>query len=90
MQPLGYIPSTQWNGMESQALQDFEEIVTDYGDFVYNLAYRILENHADAEDAAQDAFLAAYRNFNQGSLRFIDDPFHRFLHRFLHGASPPK
>ena len=63
MQPLGYIPSTQWNGMESQALQDFEEIVTDYGDFVYNLAYRILENHADAEDAAQDAFLAAYRNF---------------------------
>ena len=51
--------------MESQAVQDFEEIVTQYSDFVFNLTYRILGNHADAEDAAQDAFLAAYRNFHR-------------------------
>ena len=42
---------------------DFETIVEQYSDFVYNLTYRVLGNHADAEDAAQDAFLSAYRNF---------------------------
>ena len=51
--------------METQTIQDFEDIVTEYSDFVFNLTYRILGNHADAEDAAQDAFLAAYRNFQR-------------------------
>ena len=51
--------------MESQPTQTFEDIVTEYGDFVCNLTYRILGNHADAEDAAQDAFLAAYRYFER-------------------------
>ncbi len=44
---------------------DFETIVEQYSDFVYNLTYRVLANHADAEDAAQDAFLSAYRNFHR-------------------------
>lgn len=43
----------------------FDIIVEEYGGFVYNLTYRILGNHADAEDAAQEAFLAAYRNFHR-------------------------
>ena len=51
--------------MESQPTRTFEDIVTEYGDFVCNLTYRILRNHADAEDAAQGAFLAAYRNFER-------------------------
>ena len=51
--------------METTAEQDFEAIVEKYSDFVFNLAYRILGNHTDAEDAAQDAFLAAYRNFHR-------------------------
>ena len=51
--------------MESKVELDFESIVDQYGDFVYNLTYRVLGNHADAEDAAQDAFLAAYRNFHR-------------------------
>ena len=51
--------------MESKVELDFESIVDEYGDFVYNLTYRVLGNHADAEDAAQDAFLAAYRNFHR-------------------------
>jgi RNA polymerase sigma-70 factor (ECF subfamily) len=50
---------------EDRVEQGFEHIVEEYGDFVYNLTYRILGNHADAEDAAQDAFLAAYRNFHR-------------------------
>ncbi len=51
--------------MEQQVERQFEEIVAEYGDFVYNLTYRVLGNPADAEDAAQDAFLAAYRNFSR-------------------------
>jgi RNA polymerase sigma-70 factor, ECF subfamily len=50
---------------EDRLERDFEDIVSQYGDFVYNLTYRILGNPADAEDAAQDAFLAAYRNFHR-------------------------
>ena len=50
------IPGTQLN---------FEDIVDQYGDFVFNLAYRALGNHADAEDAAQDACLSACRNFHR-------------------------
>ncbi len=51
--------------MESTKSLNFEDIVDQYGDFVFNLAYRVLGNHADAEDAAQDAFLSAYRNFHR-------------------------
>jgi RNA polymerase sigma-70 factor (ECF subfamily) len=50
---------------EGQTERDFEAIVEEYGDFVYNLTYRVLGNQADAEDAAQDAFLQAYRNFHR-------------------------
>ena len=51
--------------MENADFLNFEEIVDQYGDFVFNLAYRVLGNHADAQDAAQDAFLSAYRNFHR-------------------------
>ena len=51
--------------MENADLLNFEDIVDQYSAFVFNLAYRVLGNHADAEDAAQDAFLSAYRNFHR-------------------------
>ena len=51
--------------MTEEVKYSFESIVDEYGDFVYNLTYRILGNPADAEDAAQEAFLAAYRNFDR-------------------------
>ena len=51
--------------MEKAKSLNFEDIVDQYSDFVFNLAYRVLGNHADAEDAAQDAFLSAYRNFHR-------------------------
>ena len=50
---------------EEKVEYSFENIVEEYSDFVFNLTYRILGNHADAEDAAQDAFMAAYRNFGR-------------------------
>ena len=40
----------------------FEQIVEQYSDFVYNVAYRVLSNQADAEDAVQETFISAYRN----------------------------
>lgn len=39
----------------------FEEIVEKYTSYVYNVAYRMLGNAHDAEDATQEAFLSAYR-----------------------------
>lgn len=48
-----------------QALQGdqhaFAQLVTQYQRQVYNLAYRMLQNAQDAEDATQEAFLRAYR-----------------------------
>lgn len=41
--------------------QAFARIVDAYQKPVYNLAYRMLGNPGDAEDAAQEAFLKAYR-----------------------------
>lgn len=48
----------------------FEEIVTSYQDMVFTLAFRILQNREEAEEAAQDVFIKVYkglRNFNQKS-----------------------
>ena len=48
-----------------QALQGdqyaFAQLVTRYQRQVYNLAYRMLQNAQDAEDATQEAFLRTYR-----------------------------
>jgi RNA polymerase sigma-70 factor (ECF subfamily) len=41
---------------------EFSAIVERYTDYAYNVAYRLLNNAADAEDAVQDAFLSAYRS----------------------------
>ena len=51
--------------MGSQSDQDFENMVETHNQFVYNVAYRILGNEADAEDASQETFIAAYRNFDK-------------------------
>ena len=41
--------------------QEFEQVVEKHADFVYNVAYRMLSNPDDAQEAAQDAFLSAFR-----------------------------
>ena len=50
---------------ETSSATDFEELVEKHSDFVYNVAYRFMGNHEDAEDVAQDAFLSAYRAFDR-------------------------
>jgi RNA polymerase sigma-70 factor (ECF subfamily) len=50
--------------------QTFDEVVEKYTDYVYNVIYRMLADHHDAEDATQEAFISAYRNWD----RFRGDP----------------
>src|ERR1700733_9216850 len=46
---------------------DFEKLMRESYRLLYQVAYSVLGNAADAEEVAQDAFLTAYRKF--GSLR---------------------
>lgn len=41
--------------------ESFSRLVERHQDAVYNLAYRMTGNHPDAADAAQEAFIRAYR-----------------------------
>jgi len=43
----------------------FTDLVLDYQRSVYNLTYRMLGDTVEAEDAAQEAFLRAYRNLER-------------------------
>ena len=45
--------------------QAFKLIVERYQGMVYSVAYNVLGNHTDAEDAAQEAFLRCYRKLPQ-------------------------
>lgn len=42
----------------------FEEIVRRYQKKVYNTTYRMMGNHEDASDLAQEAFIRIYRNLH--------------------------
>ncbi len=43
----------------------FTDLVMDYNHAVYNLTYRMLGDTVEAEDAAQEAFLRAYRSLDR-------------------------
>jgi RNA polymerase sigma-70 factor (ECF subfamily) len=43
----------------------FAELLYAYQDAVYNLCYRMLSDHVEAEDAAQETFLRAYLNLRR-------------------------
>jgi RNA polymerase sigma-70 factor (ECF subfamily) len=44
--------------------EQFSEIVKAYGGYVFTIAFRLLGNAADAEDAAQETFVKAYRHLD--------------------------
>jgi len=46
----------------------FRNLVETYQTPVYNLCYRMLHNPGDAEDAAQETFLRAYKNLSRYDL----------------------
>lgn len=50
----------------SQAAEDpLEQLVRENAQFVYQIAYSVLRNHADAEDAVQETFIRALRHRSQ-------------------------
>lgn len=62
----------------------YDQLVAGYQDRVYSLAYRVTGNREDAWDAAQEAFLKAYRNLRtfRGSSAFST-----WLHRIAVNAA---
>ena len=44
-------------------------LITQYQQWVYNIAYGILGHHQDAEDVAQDAFVSAWENIGNFQFR---------------------
>ncbi len=57
---------TAWLISVQQGDQDaFGELVKLHQNAVYNLAYRLLGNRVEAEDAAQETFLRAYANLDR-------------------------
>lgn len=59
-------------GAKRGDLAAFEELVNRYERRIFRLAMNITQNHEDAEDATQDAFLKAYQHLDnfQGGSRF--------------------
>lgn len=57
--------SNQQEDPENTEAADFETLVEQQSDFVYNLAFRMMGNAEEAEDVAQDAFVSAYRAWDR-------------------------
>jgi RNA polymerase sigma-70 factor (ECF subfamily) len=60
--------------------QEFDGLVRRYHRQAYNIAYRLTGNHADAEDLTQEAFVRAFRFFENYRR---DLPFENWLYRII-------
>src|SRR5689334_14025160 len=58
--------------MAAQSESELEALVRDHAQLVFRIAYSVLRNHADAEDATQETFLRAVRH--RAKLREIQEP----------------
>jgi len=47
---------------EANKNPNFDELVVEYQDKIYNLCYRFMGNHHDANDCAQDTFVKAFKS----------------------------
>ena len=59
---------------------EFDKLVQRYHKQAYNIAYRLTGNHADAEDLTQEAFVRAFRFFDNYRR---DLPFENWLFRII-------
>ncbi len=59
-------------GLRASDPQAYEMLIEQYADMVYRVAYRILQNEYDAEDALQETFLTVYRRIDnfRGDAKF--------------------
>ena len=51
------------------AANEFETTVRDHSRMVYRIAYSVLRNHHDAEDAAQETFIRCFRSLRRTLVR---------------------
>ena len=68
----------------SGQLPAFEQLVEKYQNMVFTLAFRVLQNHEDAEEVAQDVFVKVFnslKNFQQKS------NFKTWLYRIVYNES---
>ena len=50
---------------DGSTLPDFDTLVENHANFVYNVALRMMGKPEDAEDVAQEAFISAYRAYGR-------------------------
>jgi len=60
--------------------REFDTLVQRYHKQAYNIAYRLTGNHSDAEDLTQEAFVRAFRFFDNYRR---DLPFENWLYRIM-------
>ena len=58
--------------MAAQTESELDALVREHAQLVFRIAYSVLRNHADAEDATQETFLRAVRH--RAKLSEIQDP----------------
>ena len=63
-----------------QDRSEFDALVARFHRQAYNIAYRMMGNHADAEDLTQEAFLRAFRFFDRYNREM---PFENWLYRII-------
>ena len=80
MAPMARSSAFRADHYTREELAHYEAIVQRYARHVYNIAYRMAGNEADARDLVQEAFLRVYR-----ALRRVepDAPLERWLYRIV-------
>ncbi|TMI87574.1 MAG: sigma-70 family RNA polymerase sigma factor [Bacillati bacterium ANGP1] len=80
MAPMARSSAVRADHYTREELAHYEAIVQRYARHVYNIAYRMAGNEADARDLVQEAFLRVYR-----ALRRVepDAPLERWLYRIV-------
>lgn len=72
------------DGLKKGDSRAYEELIERYAEMAYRVAYRILQDEADAEDAMQEAFLTVYRRID--SFRG-DSKFSTWFYRIVTNAA---
>ncbi|HLO60716.1 MAG TPA: RNA polymerase sigma factor [Bacteroidales bacterium] len=83
-----YLEDTQViNRILAGNTREYEVLVNRYKDLAFTIAFRILNNREDAEEAAQDSFIKAFRGLS--SFR-KDSGFSTWLYRIVYNTAVSK
>jgi RNA polymerase sigma-70 factor, ECF subfamily len=77
---LGMVAEQTTSHTTARPKREFDSLVRRYHRQAYNIAYRLTGNHADAEDLTQEAFVRAFRFFDNYRR---DLPFENWLYRII-------